>query len=115
MMGESDVCYTLQDDSNWEDVVNSTALCTLEEKDEEEKDEDEGAEDDEDVEDAAEGAEEAAAGKTKYSDEFKSLVLGLRRRSFTQGGIDAVVDLHTARALCQDFITSNLTTSRDEC
>merc|ERR1719379_1002175 len=79
------------------------------------KDEDEGAEDDEDVEDAAEGAEEAAAGKTKYSDEFKSLVLGLRRRSFTQGGIDAVVDLHTARALCQDFITSNLTTSRDEC
>merc|ERR1719379_1949976 len=79
------------------------------------KDEDEGAEDDEDVEDAAEGAEEAAAGKTKYSDEFKSLVLGLRRRSFTQGGIDAVVDLHTARALCQDFISSHLTATQHDC
>jgi hypothetical protein len=115
MMGQSDICYTLQDDSTWEDIVGATVMCTLEEDDKDEAEEDEDAE--AEAKETAEDAEdaEAAGGKTTYSDEFKSLVIGLRRRSFTQGGIDSVLDLHTARMLCQDFVSTHLTTTQDAC
>ena len=40
---------------------------------------------------------------------------GLRRRTFTQGGVDALLDLHTTREVCSRFVTHTLGTTREEC
>ena len=86
LMGEADICYTLQDDSYWEDVVGATVMCSLESLEEKEDKAGEEAEEAEDAEEDAEGNGEengeedesaAGGGKPKYSEEFKSLVVGL--------------------------------------
>ena len=83
LMGEADICYTLQDDSYWEDVVGATVMCSLEEKEDEAGEEAEEAEDAEEdaegngEENGEEGESAAVGGKPTYSEEFKTLVVGL--------------------------------------
>merc|ERR1719421_2150593 len=100
MMGQDDICYELQEESTWEDVMNATVAMDKR-FDEEDEDEEEAEEDEDD--------------KVVYSEAFRNLVLAFRRRTFTPGGVDALLDLHTARAVVRDFVATQLQTTPEEC
>mmetsp|Transcript_3649 Transcript_3649/g.9253 ORF Transcript_3649/g.9253 Transcript_3649/m.9253 type:complete len:695 (+) Transcript_3649:39-2123(+) len=51
----------------------------------------------------------------QYSPEFLHLMMTLRRRSLSQGGIDAFLDLAQAIELLQDFVARRLKTTDSAC
>lgn len=113
MMGESAKAMACGDDSRWEDVVAASFGCDLfSDSDDEPSQEEEG------------GAKEKVAkadGKAQpstssfYSSPFLNLVMTLRRRSFTQGGVDAFLDLGQALQLCRDYIKERLHSTDAAC
>jgi len=120
MMGQDDICYELQEEGTWEDVMNATVAMDkhFDDEDEEEGEEDEEDEEKEEKEEAElkeADEEEDEDDKVPYSEALRHLVLAFRRRAFTQGGVDALLDLHTARAVVQDFIATHLQSTPDEC
>merc|ERR1711908_165581 len=56
-----------------------------------------------------------SSAKIMYSEAFRNLVLAFRRRTFTQGGVDAFVDLRTAGELCREFAMKELHTTQEAC
>jgi len=89
MMGESDKIWVCDADSRWEDVLDSSAFCDL--------------------------LGEDGTPTSHYSPEFLHLVMTLRRRCFTQGGVDAFMDIHQARQLCLDFAAAQLQSTDAAC
>jgi hypothetical protein len=112
MMGECDICYELQEDSTWEDVMGSTIHCDIDPAEDEEDTDDKEAEEksEEDGDDCKGDCE-----KMTYSEAFRNLLLALRRRAFTQGGVDAFLDLRTATELCREFAKTELSTTQEVC
>jgi len=105
MTGKEEVCYYLHSKSTWREILENTVLCG----------EDCFSEDEAEAK-VSEVDEIAGRGKKpSYSAEFRRLVVGMRRRTFTQGGVDAYLDLHTTRALCTDFVTRVLKTTEQAC
>mmetsp|Transcript_65442 Transcript_65442/g.122060 ORF Transcript_65442/g.122060 Transcript_65442/m.122060 type:complete len:749 (-) Transcript_65442:118-2364(-) len=57
----------------------------------------------------------ASGGSSRYSQQFLHLMMSLRRRTFTQGGADACMDLTHSRTLCRDYVEQQLGVSEDVC
>mmetsp|Transcript_54246 Transcript_54246/g.129298 ORF Transcript_54246/g.129298 Transcript_54246/m.129298 type:complete len:745 (-) Transcript_54246:30-2264(-) len=58
---------------------------------------------------------QAEAGTSRFSPEFLHLMMTLRRRSFSQGGACAFLDLAQAINLLQDFVATNLNSTDSAC
>eukprot|EP00411_Alexandrium_monilatum_P074155 CAMPEP_0175560860 /NCGR_PEP_ID=MMETSP0096-20121207/37121_1 /TAXON_ID=311494 /ORGANISM="Alexandrium monilatum, Strain CCMP3105" /LENGTH=713 /DNA_ID=CAMNT_0016864079 /DNA_START=22 /DNA_END=2162 /DNA_ORIENTATION=+ len=113
MMGEGERVSVCDDDARWEDALRASVACDLFS----DSDEEQGPE-----EDDGKGKPSTAAAKarpsasTAYSPAFLHLVMTLRRRrSFTQGGVDAFLDLGQAVQLCRDFIAEHLHSAEAAC
>lgn len=98
MMGEGSRVWACTDESRWEDVVDASVSCDLMQ----------------DMEDGVEATNTASLG-TVYSSTFLDLVMTIRRRSFTQGGMDAFLDLNQALQLCREFIAEYLHSTDAAC
>mmetsp|Transcript_25425 Transcript_25425/g.58549 ORF Transcript_25425/g.58549 Transcript_25425/m.58549 type:complete len:742 (+) Transcript_25425:71-2296(+) len=57
----------------------------------------------------------ASGGTSRYSPQFLHLMMSLRRRTFTQGGVDACMDIAHSRILCRDFVEQHLGCSEELC
>lgn len=125
MMGEGARVWACSDDSRWEDAINASVSCDFFDSD----DDDDGENPQKEAEAAAKvggepsksSAPAAGAGAaappaaSTYSAPFLHLVMTLRRRSFTQGGVDAFLDLGQALQLCRDFVAEHLHSTEVAC
>lgn len=111
MMGEGEKVWTCCDDAKWEDALKNGVNCDLFSDDEEEE---ESGDEERQPARSAKGLARPSASSV-YSAAFLHLVMTLRRRSFTQGGVDAFLDLGQALQLCRDFIGEHLKSTEAAC